>query len=318
MNIVILDQNTLTIGDVNFEKIEKLGNVSKYDAFPHTKPELITEACKDAEIVLINKAKFTREVIEKLPKLRYIGLFATGYNNVDIKTAREHGIDVVNAPGYSSDSVAQLVFAFIMSFATSIADYNASVHRGEWVYSKTFAYFPYRLTELSGKTLGIVGYGAIAKRVAKIGDAFGMNVEIYSRRRYDDCPYKQVDKETLFKNADFLSLNCPLNEGTANIINEGTIKLMKPTAFIVNTARGGCVDSCALANALNEGRIAGAGIDVLVNEPMEEDDPLRTAKNCIITPHIAWASIEARRRLLDMVAGSIETWMAGSPRYVVN
>jgi len=315
MNIAILDLNTLTIGDMDFSVFEKLGKVSYFDVMPHEK---LVEELQDMDVVLINKANITRDVIEKLPKLKYIGIFATGYNNVDLVAARERGIPVVNAPGYSSDSVAQLVFSFILQFATSISDYNASVHRDEWVYSKAFAYFPYRLTELAGKTLGIVGYGAIAKRVAKIGDSFGMKIEIYSRRTYEDCPYKQVTKEELFKDADFLSLNCPLNEGTAKIVNEETLKLMKKTSFLVNTARGGCVDSKALADALNEGKISGAGIDVLEKEPMSENEPLRFAKNCIITPHIAWASLEARTRLLDMVAKSVEMWMNGEERFVVN
>lgn len=315
MKITVLDRNTVTMGDLDFGPLEKLGDVTYFDALPENE---VVPALRGADAVILNKARITREVISQLPDLKYVGLFATGYNNIDCAAARERGIDVVNAPGYSTASVAQLVFSFILSFATSIAEYDASVHRGEWVYSKTFAYFPYRLTELENKTLGIVGFGAIGKRVAAIGEALGMNVIVYSRRRYDDCKYRQVEKAGLFSESDYISLNCPLNSGTEKLVSEETIGLMKKTAFIVNTSRGGVVDSKALADALNEGRIAGAGIDVLVNEPMRPDDPLRTARNCKITPHIAWASKEARERLIVMVTESLRLWQEGKPRFVVN
>lgn len=315
MKITILDRNTLTIGDMDFSPIEALGEVSYYDALPQ---EEVVSACQGADAVLINKAEMTREVIEALPDLKYIGIFATGFNNVDIAFARERGIDVCNVPGYSTDSVAQLVFAFIFSFATSIAKYDEAVHRGEWIHSPTFAFFPYHLSELADKTLGIVGFGNIGKKVAKIGEAVGMKVLIYSHRRYDDCPYEQVDKETLFGRSDYISLNCPLNEGTQNLVCEETLSLMKQTACIINTSRGGVVDSVALANALNCDRIRGAGIDVLVKEPMEKDDPLFTAKNCLITPHIGWASLEARSRLMLKVAENLSAWKNGAPIHVVN
>lgn len=315
MKITVLDRNTVTMGDLDFGPLERLGEVSYFDALP---ADEVVSACRGADAVIINKAKITREVIEALPDLKYIGLFATGYNNVDCAAAREHGIDVVNAPGYSTDSVAQLVFAFILSFATSISEYDRSVHRGEWVYSKTFAYFPYRLTELAGKTLGVVGFGAIGRKVATIGSSLGMRVIIHSRRLYDDCVYEQVGKEQLFRESDFLSLNCPLNPGTAKFVSKETLSLMKPTAFIINTARGGVIDSEALAEALDSNVIAGAGIDVLENEPMRGDDPLRTAKNCMITPHIAWASKEARERLIVMVTESLGLWLKGEKRFVVN
>ena len=315
MKITILDRNTLTIGDLDFSPIEALGEVSYYDALP---PEQVVSACQGADVVLINKAEMTKEVIEALPNLKYIGVFATGYNNVDISFARQKGIDVCNVPGYSTDSVAQLVFAFIFSFATSIAKYDAAVHRGEWIHSPTFAFFPYFLSELAGKTLGIVGFGNIGKKVAQIGNAVGMKILIYSRRKYEDCPYEQVDKKTLFREADYLSLNCPLNEGTQNLVCEETLSLMKQTACIINTSRGGVIDSVALANALNCDKIRGAGIDVLVKEPMEKDDPLFTAKNCLITPHIGWASLEARKRLMLEVADNIAAWKNGAAVHVVN
>ena len=315
MKIVVLDHNTLTIGDMDFSLIEKLGEVTYYDALA---PEELVPACKDADAILINKAEINARIIEQLPNLKYIGIFATGFNNVDLVAARNRGIDVANVPGYSTDSVAQLVFAFIFSFATSIAEYDAAVHRGEWILSPTFAFFPYYLSELAGKTLGIVGYGNIGKKVAKIGDAIGMQVLVSSRRKYEDCPYPQVETEELFQKADYLTLHCPLNEESKNLVNASTLDLMKPSAVVINTSRGGVVDSNALANALNCGRIRGAGIDVLVKEPMAADDPLYTARNCMITPHIAWASIESRTRLMQQVADNLSAWMAGNPVHIVN
>ncbi|MBR5931952.1 MAG: D-2-hydroxyacid dehydrogenase [Lachnospiraceae bacterium] len=315
MKIVILDHNTLTIGDMDFSPIEKLGEVTYHDALA---PEELVPACREADAILINKAEITAEIMEQLPNLKYIGIFATGFNNVDLAAARSKGIDVCNVPGYSTDSVAQLVFAFIFSFATSIADYDAAVHRGEWIFSPTFAFFPYYLSELAGKTLGIVGFGNIGKKVAKIGEAIGMQVLVSSRRKYADCPYEQVDTEELFRKSDYLTLHCPLNEESKNLVNAGTLDLMKSSAVIINTSRGGVVDSQALAEALNCGKIRGAGIDVLVKEPMAEDDPLYTAKNCMITPHIGWASIESRTRLMQQVADNLSAWMTGKPVHVVN
>lgn len=314
-NIAILDTDTLTSGDLDFSPIEACGNVSFFNLMPQ---EEIVKAIGTAEVVVVNKAQITKEIMDQLPNLKYIGLFATGYNNIDCKAARERGIDVVNVPGYSTDSVAQLVFAFILSHATNIAFYNESVHKGDWISCPSFAYFPMPIEELSGKTLGIIGFGNLGKKVAGIGAAFGMNILIHSHRIYEDCLYKQVDKETLFKESDYLSINCPLNEETANIVCEDTLKLMKKNAFLINTARGGCVDSKALKKALDEKWISGAGVDVLVHEPMAADEPLFTAKNCMITPHIGWASIEARTRLIQKVADNINAWKEGNPINVVN
>lgn len=315
MNITVLDHNTLTVGDIDFSPIEKLGDVTYYDALPH---ERLVEVLKDTDAVLINKAQMTRDVISALPRLRYIGLFATGYNNVDLDAANEFGVAVVNAPGYSTDSVAQLVFAFILSLAVNMESYDASVHRGEWIYSPTFAYFPYQITELAGKTLGVIGFGSIGSKVAKIGDALGMNVIVHTRTKKEGYPYRFVSREEVFRESDFLSLNCPLTDATKNIVCKETIDLMKDGACIINTARGGCVNSEDLTEALNSGKLRGAGIDTLVKEPMSADDPLFKAKNCMITPHIGWASLEARTRLITMVADSLRLWQEGTPRYVVN
>ncbi len=315
MKIVILDKNTLPNGDLDFSPIESCGDVSYYDMLESSE---VVKACSGAQVVVVNKTQMTEEIMSQLPELRYIGLFATGYNNIELEGARKRGIDVVNVPGYSTDSVAQLVFAFILSHATSIANYNISVHNGDWINSPSFAYIPFPIEELAGKTLGIAGFGNLGKKVALIGAAFGMRILIYSRRIYDDCPYEQVGKEKLFRQADYLSLNCPLNEGTENIVCEETLRLMKKNAFLINTARGGCVDSAALKKALDEEWIAGAGIDVLDPEPMSADEPLYTAKNCMITPHIGWASIESRVRLINKVADNIKAWQEGHPVNVVN
>lgn len=315
MKITVLDTNTLTYGDLDFSPIEACGEVRFFDLLP---PDEVVQACGEAEVVLVNKTLMTSEIMQQLPDLKYIGLFATGYNNIDLRAAREKGIDVVNVPGYSTASVAQQVFAFVLSHATNIAAYNESVHKGDWINSPSFAYFPFPIEELDGKKMGIIGFGNIGRRVAKIADALGMQILIYSRSRYEDCPYRQVTREELFRESDYLSVNCPLNEGTANIVCEETLRMMKKNAFLINTARGGCVDSEALKKALDEEWIAGAGIDVLVCEPMRADEPLFTAKNCLITPHISWASIEARRRLIQKVAENITAWAQGTPQNVVN
>ena len=315
MNIVILDLNTLTIGDLDFSSIEKLGKTTYYDVLPQDK---IVENCKDADVLLINKAQMTRDIIQKLPKLKYIGLFATGYNNVDLKAASEHNIAVANVPGYSTDAVAQHVFAFILMLSTNIHLYNESVHKGEWIYSSSFSYFHFPICELAGKTIGIVGYGNIAKKVAEIASAFGMKVMIHSHRQYENCPYEQVNKKDLFRFSDYVSLNCPLNDETINFVNKDTLRQMKPTAFLINTSRGGVVDSSALADALNHDLISGAGIDVLPVEPMAKDDPLFTAKNCIITPHIGWAALESRKRCVELVAQNLSCWINGKAVNIVN
>lgn len=315
MKIAVLDTNTLTYGDLDFSPLDACGEVVYYDLLP---PEEIVNACEGATVAIVNKTLMTEEIMDQLPDLKYIGLFATGYNNIDLKAARARGIDVVNVPGYSTDSVAQLVFAFILMHATNVPHYNESVHKGDWINSPSFAYFPLPIEELAGKVMGIVGFGNLGKKVAKIADAIGMQVLIHSRRIYEDCPYRQVGREELFRESDYLSINCPLNESTEGIVCEDTLKLMKKNAFLINTARGGCVDSAALKKALDEGWISGAGIDVLVSEPMSPDEPLYTAKNCIITPHIGWASIEARRRLIDKVAENIRVWKDGNPQNVVN
>lgn len=315
MKIVVLDLCTVTVGDLDFSGLEKLGEVTYYDILPEEK---LAGAIGDAEIVLVNKARLTREILSACPKLRYVGLFATGYDNVDVEAAAELGIVVCNVPGYSTDSVTQQTFAFILAHATSLVEYDRSTRNGDWVKSGAFSYFPFSLSELAGKTLGVFGFGSIGSRVASVGSAFGMEVLVNSRTEKPDCPYPFVSAEELFRRSDYLTFHCPLTDRTRNLVNRETLALMKPTAFLVNTSRGGVVVEEDLADALNRGVIAGAGIDVLCTEPMTADSPLRGAKNCMITPHVAWATIEARERLVSAVGDNIRAFLDGKPIHRVN
>lgn len=316
MKITVLDRCTIEKDcDIDWSPITLLGETMFYDLLTD---EETVEAAKDSEILLVNKKVITKEIIEKLPSLRYIGLFATGYNNIDLEAASERGILVANAPNYSTDFVAQTVFAFILNFANSVPLYNEAVKSGEWIRSKTFSFFTFPLTELRGKTLGIFGLGSIGKRVAEIATAFGMRVIVTTRTQRTDNIYESVDKERLFCESDFLSVHCPLTNDTRELVNENTLSLMKPTAYLINTSRGGTVNEKALADALNSGKIAGAAVDVLSKEPMQADNPLLTARNCVITPHIAWAARETRERLVSLVADNIKHFIGGEPINIVN
>ncbi|MBQ3224101.1 MAG: D-2-hydroxyacid dehydrogenase [Oscillospiraceae bacterium] len=315
MKIVILDKNTVTNGDLSFAPIEALGEVTAYDAMAHEK---LADAIGDADAVICNKAVLSRDVIENCPKLKYIGLFATGYNNIDIAYARERGIAVCNVPGYSTQSVAQHTFAFILALAGSTCEYTESTRNDGWIKSHTFSYFPFPLIELSGKTLGIFGYGSIGREVAKIGRAFNMNIIVNTRSPEKVTDAEVVARDELFARSDFLTLHAPLTPETEKMVNEKTLSLMKKTAFLINTSRGGAIDEKALAGAINRGQIAGAGLDVLTVEPMASDNPLKSAKNCLITPHIAWAPFETRVRLIDRVAENLAAFANGNPINVVN
>ncbi len=314
MKIVILDKCTVTKGDVDLSLLEKCGDVVYYDIL--TKQEII-DALQGADAVVCNKAVIDSEIMDKT-SLRFIGLFATGYNNIDVAYAKEKGIVVCNVPGYSTDSVAQITFSLLLELASSTNRYTASVAAGDWKAAKQFSYFSYPITEIAGKTLGIYGLGTIGIAVARIGVACGMNVIAYTRtpKKVDGVELVSVDE--LFERSDFLSFHCPLNDGTAKALNRRTLSLMKPTAYIINTARGGVIDEAELASALKKGRIAGAALDVLTKEPMAQDCPLADIDNCIITPHIAWASIEARTRLISRVADNLLAFEAGKPINVVN
>lgn len=311
MKIVILDGATAKGRELNFDFLNQFGEVTYYDV---TYPDEVLSRAKDADILVINKIVLDRATLSACKKLKLITILATGYNVVDIDAARELGITVCNVPYYSTNSVAQLTFAFILEFANKLSFHTQSVARGDWQNCADFAYTLDTLHELNGKTLGIIGYGSIGRKVAQIGKAFGMNIIVSTRTPVDGC----VSKEEVFENADFITLHCPLNEGSKLMINEKSLSMFKPTAYLINTARGGLIDEEALANALNQGKIAGAGLDVLTCEPPKADNPLIHAKNCIITPHMAWASVEARVRLLHATEDNVRAFLQNSPINKVN
>lgn len=315
--LVILDWATMSDHEeLSPERFQKLADT--VDVYPLTKPEETISRIGDAELVICNKVLITNEVMDACPNLKYIGLLATGYNNVDIPAAKAHGITVCNAGSYSTDAVAQLVFAYILDHFERVSQYAADVQQGKWETSRTFSYFPYPTGELRGKTLAIIGYGSIGRAVAKIGEAFGMQIVISTRTVPTDCPYPLVTPAEAFACADILTLHCPLNEGTKGIVNAENLASMKKTAILINTARGGVVVEQALADALNEERIAAAYVDVLDTEPMRPDTPLKTAKNCVITPHIAWTPLETRTRLAEIAEENVCGFLNGDPKRVVS
>ena len=311
MKIVILDGATAKGKELDFDFLNQFGDVTYYDT---TSKEDVLPRAKDAEILVINKIVMDKDTLAECKNLKLITILATGYNIVDVEAAKALGITVCNVPYYSTNSVAQLTFAFILEFACKLSLHTQSVARGDWQNCKDFAYTLDTLHELYGKTLGIIGYGSIGKKVAQIGKAFGMNVLISTRTPVEGC----VSKEEVFKNADFVTLHCPLNEQSKLMINEKSLALFKPTAYLINTARGGLIDESAFANALNSGKIAGAALDVLTNEPPKADNPLIHAKNCIITPHMAWASLEARVRLLHATEENVRAFLQNAPINKVN
>ncbi len=314
MKLVILDTCTVTKGDIDMSALDMFGNTEYYDMLP--KSEIIG-VLQGADAVVCNKSVIDKEIIDAT-SLKYIGLFATGYNNIDIEYARKKGITVCNVPGYSTASVTQTTFAFILELASNTSRYVSSVAAGDWKRASQFSYFDFPIAEIAGKTLGIYGLGTIGISIAKVALAFGMKVIAYSRTPKSIEGITMTDEETLFCESDFLTFHCPLTPKTAKIVNAHTLSLMKPTAYIINTARGGVIDEYALADALKTGRIAGAALDVLTYEPMAVDCPLFGLDNCLITPHIAWASLEARTRLIGKVAENLSEFDLGRPINVVN
>lgn len=318
MNIVILDGYTLNPGDLSWKPFEVLGNLTVYD---RTLPEEVAERAKEASVILTNKTRVSADAIEKIKGLQYIGELATGYDNIDIKAAAKRNIPVCNVPGYSTHSVAQLTWALILELTYQTGRRSSEVHTGAWSRSKDFCFGHEGLFELQGKTLGLIGLGQIGLAVANIGLAFGMKVQAVVR---DPSKYNNligidfVDRKTCFGSSDFVSLHCPLTDDTRQMVNADLIATMKPTAFIVNTARGALIQEEELAAALKQHKIAGAALDVLSAEPPPANNPLIGAPNCIITPHIAWATKEARQRLLSESARNIKAFVDGSPRNVVN
>lgn len=316
MKIAVLDWYTVNIsGDISTAPLEELGDVK---IIPLTSPEETARNIGDAEIVLCNKVMITREVIDSCPNLKYIGLFATGYNNIDIAYATEKGITVCNAGSYSTNAVAQQTFAYILDYCNRIRDYDTAVKNGEWERFPSFSYFPIPTAELAGRTLSIVGYGSIGKKVAEIGRAFDMDIVVSTRTQPVDCPYEVTDIMTAAKKADILTFHCPLTEQTKGIINAGLLSEMKQSAVLINTSRGAVVNEKDLAEALNNGKIAAAYLDVLEKEPMSPDTPLKNARNCVITPHTAWAAFETRSRLVKIVCDNIKAWQNGTPTNKVN
>lgn len=316
MKIAVLDWYTVNInGDISTSSLEELGDVN---IIQMTSPERTAHNIGDAEIVLCNKVMITREVIDSCPNLKYIGLFATGFNNVDIEYARKKNIVVCNAGSYSTNAVAQQTFAYILDYCNKIRDYDIAVKNGEWEKFPSFSYFPIPTAELAGKTISIVGYGSIGRKVAKLANAFDMNVIVSTRTKPIDCSYEVTDIMTAVRKADILTFHCPLTEKTKGIVNAELLSEMKQTAILINTSRGAVVNEKDLADALNQKRIAGAYLDVLEKEPMSPDTPLKNARNCIITPHTSWASFETRSRLVKIVCDNIKAWQNGSPVNKVN
>ena len=314
MKIVALD--ALQLMDLDWSGLRAIDpGLVTYDA---TAPERVVERAKDAEILLVNKVKLTREVLEQLPRLQYVGVLATGYDNVDCAAAREKGVVVTNVPGYSTDSVAQLVFALLLELCHRTGHHSDTVKAGRWANQPYYCYWDSPLIELAGKTMGIFGLGKIGRRTAQIAQAFGMKVIACSRTKKDVHGVTWVDFDELLRESDVLSLSSPLTDQTRGLINKDALSKMKKTAFLINTSRGGLLVEQDVREALDAGVIAGAAVDVLSTEPPKADNPLVGAKNIVITPHIAWATTEARTRLLEIVRGNITAWQAGNTQNRVN
>ncbi|NOU89664.1 D-2-hydroxyacid dehydrogenase [Paenibacillus sp. LMG 31460] len=317
MQIVVLDGYTLNPGNLDWNVLDSLGELAVYD---RTAESQIIERAADAEIVLTNKTPLSAQMIQQLPKLRYIGVLATGYNIVDIQAAKENGIIVTNVPAYSSNSVAQLVFALLLEFCHRVQQHSDSVLNGDWSGSIDFSYSRSPLMELSGQTMGLIGLGQIGKQTALIAQAMGMKVIATGSGRNVPQPVEGIEwvqLDELLQRSDVISLHCPLTPATNQLIDAKRIALMKPTAILINTARGGLLNEEDVAHALNESRLAGAGLDVLTVEPPRPDNPLLHARNVIITPHIAWATKEARARLMDTAVGNVRAYLDGRPVNVV-
>lgn len=317
MKIVMLDAHTANPGDVSWAPFEAIAPCVMH---PRTPIAETMARCAGAEVVITNKAPMTREIIEALPELKYIGVIATGFNVVDTVAAKERGVIVTNVPGYGTPAVAQHVFALILELANNVGSASASVRDGGWQRCPDFCYWDKPIIELAGRTLGIIGYGEIGAAVARIGLAFGMKV-LASKRNWAGGPpagIEAADTDAIFREADVISLHCPLTDATKHLVGPRTLALMKKTAFLINTGRGPLIDDEALAAALEAGSLAGAAVDVLSIEPPQKGNSLLTAKNCLVTPHVAWASREARVRLIDACAANVRAYLAGTPVNVVN
>lgn len=317
MTIVILDGYALNPGDLSYDRLQQFGELKVYD---RTAPEQVIERAKDADALLTNKVVLGEREFVQLPQLRYIGVQATGYNVVDVEAARKHGITVTNIPAYSTASVAQMVMAHLLNITQSVEYYARENRAGRWAKNPDFCYWDNPLIELAGKQMGIVGFGRTGSAVARLAGAFGMKVAAYTSKPQESLPegVEKLSLDELFASSDVVSLHCPLVPATQHLVNAERLALMKPTAILINTARGPIVDEQALADALNNGVLHAAGIDVLCEEPPRTESPLLTARNCFVTPHIAWATLEARTRLLDICEANLRAFVEGHPQNVVS
>lgn len=313
MKVVILDAKTLTNDDIDFSVFDEFGEVTIYD---YTKYNQIAERIKDAEIILCNKSIMNRMTLKDAKNVKYIGLFATGYNNVDIEYTNERNITVCNAGSYSTNAVAQHVFALILEHYNKVGEYNKFVKDGGWIHSEKFSPFK-PMKEMDGRTLGIVGYGSIGKKVAKIARAFDMKVLAYNRSPKKDESVRFVEMDELLEKSDIVSIHCPLNSDSEKMCNKEFFEKMKDGALFINTSRGGVVDEQALIDAVKSKKISGAGLDVVAVEPMEKHEEILDIDNIIITPHSAWAPVETRTRLVEIVKNNIKKWVAGAPVNVI-
>lgn len=319
MKLVVLDGYTLNAGDLSWEALGALGELRVYDRTSYTDTAEIIKRIGDATAVFTNKTPITAEVLAACPTLRYIGIFATGYNVVDLMAAQERDITVTNIPNYSTEAVAQFTFALLLEIASQVGAHNTSVQAGDWVHSQDFSYCKQPLMELSGKTMGLIGYGAIAHRVADIAHAFGMRVLYFNHRpKAPQAPWiEQVSLSQLLGHSDVVSLHVPLFPNTQGMIGSEALQQMKKGAILLNTSRGGLLDEEAVAEALNHHHLAALGADVISVEPMQEENPLLHAPNCYLTPHIAWAAVETRQRLMDIAVENLRQYLNGTPQNVV-
>jgi glycerate dehydrogenase len=314
MKIVFADQSTLTMGDIDLAPITALG---AYTGWPNSTASELLARVADADILLVNKSPVGRAALDAAPQLKLVSVTATGYNNVDLAAAAARRVLVCNVPGYATASVAQHTFALILNLATRAFQYHNDVRDGAWQRAASFTLLTHPTFELAGKTIGIIGYGAIGRAVARIARAFDMTVLVHTRGSLAEPGIAAAGLDRLLRQADVLTIHCPLTERTRNLIDADALAKMKPDAILVNTARGGIVDETALADALNRGRIAAAAVDVLTEEPPARGNPLLTARNIIITPHTAWSTVQARQRLVNQTAANIRAFLAGAPRNIV-
>ena len=319
MKIVVLDGYALNPGDLSWAAFESLGDITVYARTSVTDQQEIVQRIGDAEVVLTNKTPIDESILAQVPQLKYIGVIATGYNVVDIEAAKKRGILVTNIPAYGTEAVAQFTFALLLEIVNQVGLHNESVHQGDWQKSVDFTYQKAPLIELKAKTIGLIGYGAIAQTVAKIAHAFEMQIIFWNHRPKESPDWaEQVSLDELYQQADIISLHVPQTNETQHMIDQSAITKMKDGVILINTARGGLLEESAVAAALNTGKIYAAGVDVVAEEPMNSENPLLTAKNCFITPHITWAATETRARLMTIAADNLVQFLNGKPKNVVN